>query len=154
MPVTLAAASSATARPVVAAPMPRSWASGIRCVSMRPVVVMPQTKNGMPRPQNAARAQQAARALHVAAAGARPGAGDLRRRERAADRELADVLRPVAQVAPEDRRHAHGEEHRGAEHRGAPADLGNRRERDRHEDQLAGAEAGLDEPEREPAALA
>ena len=77
----------------------------------------------------------------------------LRGRERAADRELADVLRPVAQIAPEHGGHDDGEEGARAGHRRAPADRGNRRERERDEEQLPGAEAGLDEAEREPAAL-
>src|SRR3954453_5617014 len=114
MPLTFAAASSATARPAVADGMPRSWASGMRCVSTKPVVVMPQTKNGAARNQNPrerARPRRATAGGGAAGAGRGGGAGVRPARSgRPADRLEPDVLGAVAQAPREDRRDDDGEQ--------------------------------------------
>src|SRR3954462_10789624 len=164
MALTFAAASSATARPAVADGMPRSWASGMRCVSTKPVVVMPQTKNGAAsdqnpreraRPRRPVAAAGAAATLSGAPAGGGGGGGAVRvagggrcgRGERAADRLETDVLGSVAQAPPQDRRNDAGEERAPRDTRPAPARRGDEEQRGRHEQELAGAEAGLDERE-------
>ena len=60
---------------------------------------------------------------------------------------------PVAQPARADRRDDAGQQQRPADQRRAPADERDQRERERDEQQLPGAEARLDERERQPAPL-
>src|SRR3954462_14560175 len=113
MPLTFAAASSATARPAVADGMPRSWASGMRCVSTKPVVVMPQTKNGAASSQNprerARPRSPTAGAPLVGSATPRAGGAPPRRAAPPggggpADRLEADVLGAIADPPPQHRR--------------------------------------------------
>jgi hypothetical protein len=119
-------------------------------VSTKPVVVMPQTKNGTASDQ---KPRERARPRRPIAA----GRGRARRgiahgwSERAADRLEPDVLRAVAQAPPQHGRDDGGEDHGAAEQRRAPARGGHDEQRRRHEQQLPRSEACLDERERQPA---
>jgi hypothetical protein len=73
--------------------------------------------------------------------------------QRPADRQQPDVGGAVAQPAPQDRRDDERQQGGEGDQRVAPAHERDEAERQRHQQQLAGAEARLDERERQPAPL-